>query len=397
MRSFPGFSFPPWFALFHLMRVGWVLIHIFLCSVQAVELPNTIIGFQVSTNGMEDLSALLRAHLDRTQFPAMAAAVVRGTNISAASAVGVRKAGEAAAVTLSDKFHIGSCTKSMTALLAVLLEQKQTIHLTNRVADILKDWPIPPAVQGITLRLLLENRSGIGSEPDDKLWLRTFLNPSGSPREQRRRFLLEIIKTPLADTPGTKFIYSNLGYALAGAMMEVAAGQSWETLMQEQIFTPLKLASAGFGPPSLTGEIDQPWGHEWKDGKAAPALPTDNPSAIAPGGAVHLSILDCARYAAFHLAVARGKIEPLKAYCATLYSPPAESSYALGWRIEERSWAGGTALTHTGTNTMFYTVIWIAPEKNFACVLSTNTGDSADKVAALCDPIVAELIEKFVP
>jgi CubicO group peptidase (beta-lactamase class C family) len=44
--------------------------------------------------------------------------------------------------------------------------------------------------------------------------------------------------------------------------------------------------------------------------------------------------------------------------------------------VTQRLWGGGKVLTHTGSNTMFYTVIWIAPEKDFAVVVSTNIGGS---------------------
>jgi CubicO group peptidase (beta-lactamase class C family) len=354
------------------------------------------LDFQVSTNAMVDLSPLLGSHLERTKFPALAAAVVHGTNVLAAAAVGLRKAGEAIPVTLHDRFHIGSCTKSMTALLAVLLEKDGKIQLTNTIGEVLKDWKIPKETAALTLVDLLQNRSGIGNEPDDKLWRRAFFNPSGSPREQRRRFLVEILQAPLSAAPGSKFIYSNLGYAVAGAMLETAVDGTWEELMQKKIFDSLKLLSAGFGPPGLNGGLDQPWGHNWKDGVVEPAIPSDNPAAIAPAGAVHLGILDCARYAAFHLAVAQGKVGSLKAYRHTLYSAPKDSTYAFGWNTVAREWAGGKALTHAGSNTMFYTVIWIAPEKDFACVVATNIGDREDHVAAQCDILVAELIEKFL-
>ena len=53
--------------------------------------------------------------------PALAAAVVRDGKIVALGASGVRKAGDKTAVTVNDKFHLGSCTKSMMAVLAALM------------------------------------------------------------------------------------------------------------------------------------------------------------------------------------------------------------------------------------------------------------------------------------
>ena len=62
--------------------------------------------------------------------------------------------------------------------------------------------------------------------------------------------------------------------------------------------------SAGFGMPATKDKTDQPWGHRLKDGKieAVPPGPgDDNPAAIGPGGTVHCSIEDLARFAAFHV------------------------------------------------------------------------------------------------
>jgi CubicO group peptidase (beta-lactamase class C family) len=343
----------------------------------------------------EDLGSLLQAHLEKTKFPAFAAAVLRGTNIIAAGATGVRKVGSAEKVTVDDKFHIGSCTKSMTALLAVFLDREGTIRLTNRVGETLRDWKIPERAAGISLEQLLQNRSGLGSKPDEKIWRRAFVD-SGEAPAQRRRFLEGFLASPLAAEPGTKYIYSNQGFSLAGAMLETAAKKSWEDLVRERIFQRLGLKSAGFGPPSTSGEVDQPWGHVWEEGKTKAKEPRDNPSAIAPAGAVHLSILDCARYAAFHLAAARGEIAELRDYRDEMYEPAKGSNYAMGWIVEKRPWAKGKVITHAGSNTMFYTVIWIAPERNFACVVATNIADRENEVAGACDEIVGELIKKYV-
>lgn len=349
----------------------------------------------LSDERRDDLAPLLRRHLAQQRFPALAAAVVRGTNIVAAGVAGVRKIGDEAPVTIEDKFHIGSCTKSMTALLAVFLDANKVIHFSNTVGEVLTDWKIPAEVESITLEQLLQNRSGLGNEPDERTWARAFAD-TGEHSRQRRRFLESFLANGLDSAPGNKYIYSNPGFALAGAMLETPARKSWGELVRERIFEPLKLTSAGFGPPSTSGKIDQPWGHEWRDGKATPVPPSDNPPSIAPAGAVHLSILDCARYAGFHLQAAQGKVADLRPYRRALYSPPKGSNYALGWIVTERPWAGGKVLTHAGSNTMFFTVIWIAPERDFACVVATNVGDRGSTVAQGCDAVVGELIEEFL-
>jgi CubicO group peptidase (beta-lactamase class C family) len=349
--------------------------------------------------GMSDLNNFLRPFKEKLGLPSLAASVVSGTNLIAAGATGLRKMGEPVKVSVEDKYHIGSCTKSMTALLAIVLVRDGKIQLETKVGDVFPDWDLSDEVKTITLAMLLKNRSGIGDTPPEKLWRGAFF-AAGTPTEQRFAFLEEFLKeTPLAAPPGKKFIYSNFGFALAGAMLEKVTGVGWEKLMREKIFIPLGLKSAGFGPPSDSGKLDQPWGHQRHHGKYQPIPPSDNPAAIGPAGTVHCSILDLARYASFQMQVFQGKVPELAPYREFLYTPPKGANYAAGWIVESRKWAGGKIITHAGSNTMFYTVIWIAPMKNFAFVVSTNAGENegaAGTIPGQCDQVIGGLIQKFI-
>ena len=84
---------------------------------------------------------------------------------------------------------------------------------------------------------------------------------------------------------------------------------------------------------------------------------------------------DWAQFAILHLQAAQGKPRLLKAETfETLQTPPPGSEYAGGWMVVDRPWAGGRALTHSGSNTMWYATIWIAPKRDFAVLVATNAG-----------------------
>src|SRR5690606_19855697 len=205
----------------------------------------------------------------------------------------------------------------------------------------------------------------------------------------------DILSAPPAYPPGGGFAYSNAGYSIAGAMLEKASGLAFAELIDRRLFTPLGMESAGFGAPATAGSIDQPYGHQLRDGKLAAVEPGpvgDNPPAIPPAGRVHASISDFAKYAAFHLGGAEGApLDDNDLAVLHRHIPPSEN-HALGWVRVERPWAGGTALTHTGSNTMFFAVAWIAPERNFAAVAACNSGEGA----GACDKAVAMLIGKYL-
>src|SRR5512147_3235278 len=70
------------------------------------------------------LDGVLQPYRERFGLPAVAAAVARGGAVVTAGAVGTRRHGTDAPVTRDDRFHLGSDTKAMTALIAAMLVEE---------------------------------------------------------------------------------------------------------------------------------------------------------------------------------------------------------------------------------------------------------------------------------
>lgn len=342
----------------------------------------------------DDLSPMLRERLDEhPQLPSLCAVVVVGGEVRGAGAAGVRKRGDETPVLVDDKFHIGSCTKSMTATLAAALVEDGEIGWDATLGESLRELRPSEGFAKATLAQMLTNTGGFPGEPPADAWGAAW-RARGSLTEQRRRFVGAVTKEDPAYPPGSGHAYSNQGFAAAGLMLEDAAGKSWEDLLRERLFKPLGMTSAGFGAPAgAAAKPDQPWGHD-ADGRPVPPGPrADNPAAIAPAGAVHCSLPDLARYAIFHL---RGQPAPVLKSDASMkrLHTPVSNDYAMGWLVTERPWAHGVALTHMGSNTMFTTVIWIAPGRGFAAIVATNIGSSV--AAGACDQVVGDLIGRYL-
>jgi CubicO group peptidase (beta-lactamase class C family) len=341
------------------------------------------------------VDVMLEAVRAKHKLPALAAAVVVDGKVVATNAVGVRRYGVATKVTAADKFHIGSVTKSMTATVAAMLVEKGKLSWTTTIGESFPEFvsDIHSDYRGATLEQLLANRGGVPGKPPSELWLRAW-QATGTPAQQRLTFIKGILAREPEAKPGTKNIYSNQGYTIAGVMLERASGKTWEELMRTMLFEPLDMATAGFGAPASGGQIDQPWGHTkgLAGIKTVPPGPgADNPPAISPAGAVHCSLGDLAKYAAFHMAGDRSKL--LKAETFKKLHEPVGGGYALGWGVTERKWAGGRALTHSGSNNMFYVVVWMAPGKNCAVIVAANIG--VNEAAAGCDEAVGQLIKEY--
>lgn len=356
--------------------------------------------FRVREQSFSNVTALLEPIRAQRNVPALVAAAIRSNVVVAAGATGIRKFGLAETpVTLQDRFHLGSCTKSMTATLAAILVQEGVVSWDTTVGSAFPD--LEPGMhaswKGVTLDLLLRNRGGAPGNVAAALWNRLWTNHV-SPQSQRRYLVQEVTKVAPESAPGSTYTYSNAGFAIAGHMLERATGRPWEELITERLFQPLGLDSAGFGPPASPRMVDEPWGHTWsaRPVPVEPGTAADNPPAIGPAGTVHMTVLDFARYAAAHVRGVRDGLPFLaRAGWEKLHdgSPFPADGYAMGWGYTERPWGGGRVLTHNGSNNQWFAVMWIAPNKDFAVVAITNTAGAAGSGAT--DDAVWALIQRF--
>ena len=356
-----------------------------------------------------DVSTLLEPVCTNSGVPGMVAVVLRGDQIVAQGAAGVRAAGSKLRITIDDRFHLGSDTKAMTAtLLAVLIEEGK-LKWDTTIGEVFTGWVenIDPAWKDVTLEQLLSHRAGAPANLDaDGLWGRLW-ERKGTTAQQRLQLVRGVLKHPPVVPPGSTYLYSNAGYAMAGAMAEVITGQPWEELLTEKVFQPLGITTGGFGAPGRPGLRDQPLGHDANGQPVTVGPKADNPPAIGPGATAHMAVGDWAKFVALHL---RG--DPANPQRATKLLKPESFAhlhvpkpgpgepYAGGWLVTQRDWAKGSAphatgfvLDHAGSNTMWFCVTWLAPERDFAVLVACNRG--GDIGAKACDQIAGELIKQF--
>ena len=105
----------------------------------------------------------------------------------------------------------------------------------------------------------------------------------------------------------------------------------------------------------------------------APGLAADNPLPLGPARLGHCSLVDYGKFLGDQLRGARGAAGflPAAAYRKP-HQPGGSEGYAFGWAVAPRPWAGGDALTHAGSNTMNYAVVWMAPAKDRVLVAVTT-------------------------
>ncbi|MCA9088919.1 MAG: beta-lactamase family protein [Planctomycetaceae bacterium] len=330
----------------------------------------------------EDISADLKTLAAKHNVPAMGIAIVIDGEIQAVGATGIRRRGSSEPVTTEDKWHVGSCTKAFTATLAALAVREGLISWDSTVEDVFRSQrvQIHPEFRSATLRQLLSNTAGCPEDVPETLW-QTLWKNRGTARAQRMQLVRGLLKYAPASPPGTKYEYSNAGFAIAGAMLEVVCNQPYETLVQERVFKPLGMTSAGFRAPGIKGRVDQPYGHN--PDPVDPEPQGDNPRGIAPSGAIHCSITDWAKFAQLHLGTSPSNLLTAEELDFLHQVVDEKEGYALGWYRFDRGWARGPALNHNGSNTMWYCCIWLAPAMKYGVVVTTNIG--GDEGFKACD------------
>lgn len=359
----------------------------------------------ISWRGSEfhNLRQFLEPLREEYNLPALSGAVIYNGRIKSLGVTGVRKAGSNVNVEIDDQFHIGSCTKAMTATLIGMLVEQDKLQWDMTLLEVFPGMrgKMRPDYYNVTLKQLLAHRGGF--PPPEKTWpkgksFQDMHNLPGTARQQRLAYVKMMLTQKPEVKPGTKYIYSNTDYVVAGVIAEQAANTSWETLMEEMIFEPLGMKTAGFGAMGTPGRIDQPWQHKIANGRLQAVEPgrlSDNPPAIGPSSTVHCSIGDWARFIQFHLNGAEKDTVLLKKNTfSVLHTPILNGNYALGWVVTQRSWAGGRVLTHTGTNQMNFAVVWMAPDRNFAVLVASNQGGG--NVSKACDKTASLLIKNFL-
>ncbi len=363
------------------------IVKILIIFILASNIPQ-VLG--QDSPGEKEINDILEPIRQKHKLPALTGAIVTSKDLKAIGAVGVRKTGMDIPVTLKDKWHLGSDTKAMTAMLIGALVEQGKLKWETTLEEVFPGiaTSLHPKLRKVTIIHLLSHRAGLIA---NILWLAVPV--TGTIQDQRRTVLKMAASAKLLSDPGSKYDYSNLGYVIAGAMAEKVTNTSWEDLITKTIFEPLGMKSVGFGGTGTPGKIDQPWGHGPKGKPVSGNGPKmDNPLVLGPAGTVHCTLEDWSKFVIDQLRGARGEPALLQPETYTkLHTPPFDGNYSLGWLVTERDWSGGTVLTHAGSNTMNFAVVWLAPQRDFAVLVCTNQGGPAAQKA--CDEAAGELIK----
>jgi CubicO group peptidase (beta-lactamase class C family) len=334
------------------------------------------------------LEQTLATAREKNHLPAVAGLVQIDGKIAAEAALGVRALGHPEAVTVNDRWHIGSDTKAFTSTMIARLVEEGVMKFDDTLAASFQDFAkeIDPAYRGITITQLLSHTAGLPPLTDDKELppFQAAIKSAQGVKAQRTAIARKYLTMPPASKPG-EFQYSNLGFIIAGAIAEARTGKTWEELIRVQVFAPLGIKNAGFGAPGSSGKFDEPCGHEEKAGKLVPLDPAntegDNPPALGPAGTINIALKDWARFAQDHLDGVHGHGKLLKAETYRKLHTPVTGNYALGWGAKTETDGTPAILTHNGSNGFWVATVRITTKHDLVFLIITNAGNEAANAA----------------
>jgi CubicO group peptidase (beta-lactamase class C family) len=263
------------------------------------------------------------------------------------------------------QFMIGSITKTFTALAVMSLRDEGRLALDDTL-----DAHLPGTRHArVPLRQMLAHASGLQREPFGHIW-------ESLEAPEREAFLTDVEHTEQVLPPHHAFHYSNLAYALLGAVVERVTGQGWEQVVRERVLDPLGMNRTG-----LTPADDRAVGYQ-VDPYAGTAReePLFRLGATAPVGGLWSSVADLARYAAYLARPDERVVRPetVEEMCRPIIMTDVDGwsgAYGLGFgmgRRGERVYVG-----HGGAMPGFLTGLRVRRKEGVgALVLANATSDA---------------------
>jgi CubicO group peptidase (beta-lactamase class C family) len=258
---------------------------------------------------------------------------------------------------------VGSVTKQFTATAILKLEMMGRLSVNDSLQKYFPDAPADK--KKITLHQLLTHTAGFKPELGDDYEPLT-----------RDAFIKRAMETPLNFTPGQKYDYTNVGFSILAAVVEIRAGMNYEQFLQKYLFEPAGMKYTGYVIPDwkqqnlATGyRGKERWGKSNEKPWAA-----DGPYWNLKGNGGILSNVE--EMYLWHQALLGDKILDTAAK-AKLYKryvkegPDADSYYGYGWAImptPRNTWL----VAHNGGNGIFFCDVLRYLDEKLTIIFQTN-------------------------
>lgn len=346
-------------------------------------LLSTVTFGQKTDNRFSGLDIEIQQVLKAYSAVGLSVAVVENNKLVYSKGFGFRDIENKLPVSPNTIFPIGSITKSFTAALLGILENKHQLSLKDKPS-----WYIPKLQfyndkmdNLITIEDLLSHKTGIGNADGTYILF---------PADKRENIMPRLKYLKPNGAIKESWIYSNLGYVIAGSIIEKVSNESWESNIQQKIFQPLNMFSSSTSISEMIKTTDYSLGYGLSATQTKKVLFSELMND-KPGGAINSTANDMANWMLTWLnnGVFQNKEVFSKSYIQEATSMKAIDNglppdigdpavytfgYGYGWKVN--SSMGHYKVHHGGNVSGFSSQLVMYPTDKLGIVVLTNQHNS---------------------
>ncbi|HWG71960.1 MAG TPA: serine hydrolase domain-containing protein [Steroidobacteraceae bacterium] len=330
------------------------------------------------------IDRVMQDALVRGRLASLTAQVRRGGQIIFSKSIGYADLEQSVKATPDGLYAIGSITKSMTAYCIFTLVSEGKLKLSDRLSDILPDYPGPGGQA--TILQLLTHTSGIPDYAGDSA-----PDLIGDPTRlfSEKDVVALFAHRPLVFSPGDHWQYSNSGFFLLGLVIEKVTGRPYDDVVHDVLFRPFALTQVimDYRQPLMKNRV-RGYTHG-ADGNFQNKPDYDATIALAAGG-YRASVGDLTRYMELLFS---DKVSPA-IHDMMLAQASLNDGTAISYRpaaLVASDFHGHRTYSHGGGIWGFHAFISYMPSDQVAIGLMTNTDDGPVELADL-DRQIARIV-----
>ncbi len=318
------------------------------------SVTGTTLSAQTDEQKAAKADSLLQSYANKNMFTG-SVLVAKGGKVLLSKGYGMANYSDNVPNTATTKFKLASVSKQFTAMAIMMLQEKGTLSVDDKLSKYIPDYP---KGDSITIHHLVTHTSGIKDFTSLPVFDSIMTLPMTLDKE------ISYFKTkPLDFNPGSKHQYSNSGYLLLSYIIEKASGKKYGVFMKENIFDPLGMKNTGLYD---NGEVLQhvALGYSEEGEKLVNAQYIDM-SIPSGAGALYSTVEDMYlwdRALYTEKLVSKASMEKI--------TTPFLDKYAYGWMID--NYAGHKWIFHTGGIQGFATVMNRFPDDDMCIVVLKN-------------------------
>lgn len=357
---------------------------------------NPVVEIQSTLNQFD---SILSKNLKQSGTVGAAAVITYKGRIALLRCYGVRKAGTKDPVNENTIFRLASVSKSITGVLAGILDDENIVNLDDKVADYIPGFSLKDQqyAKELTVRHLLSHTSGLIPHAYD------LMVEDHVPLDKIIEHLQDV---PLTAEPGKMYSYQNVMYSLYDPVASAKTKESFDQLIREKVFGPLHMKDASTGFEAFKENNNKAYPHYNLGHHHFKAMKlNDRYYSTAPAAGVNASISDLGQLLA-NLTDPESKVISGKVR-ETIFTPQVKSplnrtyfrswgkgvqskQYSIGWRIVD--YKGRKVAYHGGFVSGYKAEMAFCEEEEIGIALLTNspTSESAQNIPDFLNMIFAE-------